>query len=173
MPVPPTAVKVLVLTEAQNDYSWCNSNFDTSGWDQKVKNFTGYGLPIFLSEYGCITNGPRQFGEVGALMSSEMTGVYSGGLMYEYSEDANNYGIVNISSDGQIAELTGFTSFKNALSKYPAPTGDGGFVSTTNSQPCPTKGPSWLVDSTLLPAVPSAALPVSVHLLFRNSAPRC
>jgi hypothetical protein len=31
---------------AFNDYSWCNSNFDTSGWDQKVKNFTGYGLPI-------------------------------------------------------------------------------------------------------------------------------
>lgn len=31
---------------AFNDYSWCNSNFKTSGWDQKVKNFTDYGLPI-------------------------------------------------------------------------------------------------------------------------------
>jgi hypothetical protein len=31
---------------AFNDYSWCNSNFETSGWDQKVKNFTGYGIPI-------------------------------------------------------------------------------------------------------------------------------
>jgi 1,3-beta-glucanosyltransferase GAS5 len=31
---------------AFNDYSWCNSNFQTSGWDQKVKNFTDYGLPI-------------------------------------------------------------------------------------------------------------------------------
>ena len=31
---------------AFNDYSWCNTDFTTSGWDQKVKNFTGYGLPI-------------------------------------------------------------------------------------------------------------------------------
>lgn len=31
---------------AFNDYSWCNSDFQTSGWDQKVKNFTDYGLPI-------------------------------------------------------------------------------------------------------------------------------
>ena len=31
---------------AFNDYSWCNSNFQTSGWDQKVKNFTDYGIAI-------------------------------------------------------------------------------------------------------------------------------
>jgi len=32
---------------AFNDYSWCDpSDFTTSGWDQKVKNFTGYGLPL-------------------------------------------------------------------------------------------------------------------------------
>jgi 1,3-beta-glucanosyltransferase GAS5 len=32
---------------AFNDYSWCDpSSFEISGWDQKVKNFTGYGLPI-------------------------------------------------------------------------------------------------------------------------------
>lgn len=32
---------------AFNDYSWCDpSSFQISGWDQKVKNFTGYGLPI-------------------------------------------------------------------------------------------------------------------------------
>ena len=31
---------------AFNDYSWCNSNFQVSGWDQKVKNFTDYGIPI-------------------------------------------------------------------------------------------------------------------------------
>jgi hypothetical protein len=32
---------------AFNDYSWCDpSSFETSGWDVKVKNFTGYGIPI-------------------------------------------------------------------------------------------------------------------------------
>lgn len=39
---------------AFNDYPWCSpSSFQVSGWDVKVKNFTGYGLPIFLSEWGC------------------------------------------------------------------------------------------------------------------------
>ena len=140
---------------AFNDYSWCNTNFDVSGWDQKVKNFTGYGLPIFLSEYGCITNG-RDFGEVGALMNSEMTSVYSGGLMYEYALEVNKFGIASI--DGStVSELPGFTKFASALSAYPAPTGDGGFTSTTNSQACPTKDSDWLVDSTLLPAMPADA----------------
>lgn len=35
-----------VLTVMQNDYSWCNTDIKTSGWDIKVKNFTGYGIPI-------------------------------------------------------------------------------------------------------------------------------
>lgn len=32
---------------AFNDYSWCDpSDFKTSGWDQKVANFSSYGLPL-------------------------------------------------------------------------------------------------------------------------------
>ena len=31
---------------AFNDYSWCNSDYHTSGWDEKVMNFTDYGIPI-------------------------------------------------------------------------------------------------------------------------------
>ena len=31
---------------AYNDYSWCNTDFLTAGWDQKVENFTEYGLPV-------------------------------------------------------------------------------------------------------------------------------
>jgi hypothetical protein len=32
---------------AFNDYSWCDpSSFQISGWDQKVKNFTNYGIPL-------------------------------------------------------------------------------------------------------------------------------
>lgn len=32
---------------AFNDYSWCDpSSFTISGWDQKVKNFTDYSIPI-------------------------------------------------------------------------------------------------------------------------------
>lgn len=140
---------------AFNDYSWCDSSFTQSGWDQKVKNFTGYGLPLFLSEYGCITNG-RSFGEVQALMSSEMTSVYSGGLVYEYSDEGNGYGVVSIDGDS-VSEKSDFAAYATALSKNAAPTGDGGFTSTTASQACPSPDSDWLVSNTLLPAIPTGA----------------
>ncbi|KAK6082159.1 glycolipid anchored surface protein [Seiridium cupressi] len=144
---------------AFNDYSWCSpSDFQTSGWDQKVKNFTGYGLPIFLSEWGCIANPPRTFEELGALMNSEMTGVYSGGLVYEYSKEGNGFGVVEISgTNSDVTEETEFGNLKSALSKYPAPTGNGGFTSTTTSAACPTADDDWQVDSDSLPAIPDSA----------------
>ncbi|KAK4225354.1 Glucanosyltransferase-domain-containing protein [Podospora fimiseda] len=143
---------------AFNDYSWCNSNFMTSGWDQKVKNFTGYGLPIFLSEYGCLTNG-RDFGEVAALMSKQMTHVYSGGLMYEYAMEENGYGIAKIpgAKSPSVQEVDGFQKFADALAANPAPKGDGGFTSTTHALPCPTKDSEWLVDTDRLPTIPTNA----------------
>ncbi|TDZ39902.1 1,3-beta-glucanosyltransferase gel1 [Colletotrichum sidae] len=140
---------------AFNDYSWCNTNFKEAGWDVKVKNFTDYGLPIFLSEYGCITNG-RDFGEIEALMSDEMTSVYSGGLMYEYSLEENDYGIVTIDGD-KVKEEPEFASLVNAMSKYPAPTGAGGAASTTHSVACPTSDSIWMVDPSEIPTIPKAA----------------
>jgi hypothetical protein len=89
-------------------------------------------------------------------MSSEMTNVYSGGLVYEYTYEANEFGVVQI--NGKAAkELDGFAKYQSALSKYPAPTGDGGFTSTTAAVACPTKDTNWLVDSTLLPEMPEKA----------------
>ncbi|KAI2467544.1 glycoside hydrolase family 72 protein [Annulohypoxylon bovei var. microspora] len=146
---------------AFNDYSWCApSSFEQSGWDQKVKNFTGYGIPIFLSEWGCITNS-RTFEELSALMSDQMSGVYSGGLMYEYSREGNGYGIVELSgSDATVKEESEFASFKSALSKYPAPSGNGGFTSTTASAACPTVDDTWDLEewgASALPAIPEGA----------------
>ncbi|KAK4238551.1 glycoside hydrolase [Achaetomium macrosporum] len=150
---------------AFNDYSWCSSDFVTSGWDKKVQNFTGYGLPIFLSEYGCNHN-KRNFGELESLMHSNMTGVYSGGLMYEYSMEANKFGIVEIEGGqenggvdqtGERKELDEFAAFQSALKKWPAPTGDGGYTSTTRAAECPTQDANWSVSSTALPAIPEGA----------------
>ncbi|KAK0643683.1 glucanosyltransferase [Cercophora newfieldiana] len=144
---------------AFNDYSWCTSDFITSGWDKKVQNFTDYGLPIFLSEYGCIQN-KRDFGEIAALMSPNMTSVYSGGLMYEYTYEENKFGIVTIADKAQKGprtELDEFDAFAKAMSNFPAPTGSGGASATTHSVPCPTKDKHWDVDSTLLPAMPEGA----------------
>lgn len=142
---------------AFNDYSWCDpSSFTTSGWDQKVKNFTGYGLPLFLSEYGCNTN-TRQFQEVSALYSSEMTGVYSGGLVYEYSQEPSNYGLVEISG-GSVSELPDFAALQSQFAATPNPSGDGGYNSTGGASGCPSySSPNWLVQGDALPAIPEGA----------------
>jgi len=141
---------------AFNDYSWCDpSTFTTAGWDQKVKNFTGYGLPIFLSEYGCNTN-TRQFQEVISLYSKDMTPVYSGGLVYEYSEEGSKYGLVKI--DGNtVTETPDFVALKSAFSKTSNPSGDGGYNAEGGSNECPTKSSNWNVADDSLPAIPTAA----------------
>jgi len=142
---------------AFNDYSWCTSNFIESGWDQKVKNFTDYGLPIFLSEWGCVKN-TRDFHELESLMSPNMTGVYSGGLMYEYTMEEAGYGIVEVNSDSELEELDEYSAFKEALADFPAPTGSGGAASSTHSSECPPKDDDWAVDpSDELPKLPEAA----------------
>ncbi|KAL2793866.1 Glucanosyltransferase-domain-containing protein [Aspergillus keveii] len=143
---------------AFNDYSWCSpSSFQKSGWDQKVQNFTGYGLPLFLSEYGCNTN-ERDFGEVEALYSTKMTSVYSGGLVYEYSQEPSDYGLVEIKNN-KVTDLADFDALKTALAKTENPTGDGGYNKTGGANPCPARNaPNWDVDSAdELPAMPKPA----------------
>jgi 1,3-beta-glucanosyltransferase GAS5 len=110
-----------------------------------------------LSEWGCITNG-RDFNELQALMSNQMTSVYSGGLMYEYTLEGNGFGIVKIDpSTGSIAAQPEFAKFASAMSKYPAPTGAGGAASTTHSVPCPTMDSIWEVDPSAIPVMPAQA----------------
>ncbi|KAK2789719.1 beta-glucanosyltransferase [Onygenales sp. PD_12] len=142
---------------AFNDYSWCDpSSFTTSGWDQKVELFSGYGLPLFLSEYGCNTN-KREWNEVKALYSDKMTPVYSGGLVYEYSEEPSNYGLVEIKS-GSVKELPDFAALKKAFAAVKEFEGDGGYNKTGGANACPKKkAPEWDVDSDLLPAMPEPA----------------
>jgi hypothetical protein len=141
---------------AFNDYSWCNSDFETSGWDVKVKNFTNYGIPIFLSEYGCIKNRPRKFEEMEPMMGKEMSSVYSGVLMYEYSLEDNDYGIVKINGNTVKPEKE-FDLFKSALEKYPMPTGTGGAAKSSHGVECPKSESVWQVDPSYLPEMPAQA----------------
>jgi len=93
-------------------------------------------------------------------MSKQMTNVYSGGLMYEYAMEVNGYGIVEIPSQkgATVREQPGFARYASALAANPAPSGDGGASLTTHAASvCPTQDSSWLVDSTLLPAIPEGA----------------
>jgi hypothetical protein len=142
---------------AFNDYSWCDpSSFSQSGWDQKVKTYSEYSKPIFLSEFGCITN-TRQWGEIASLYSSNMTAVYSGGLAYEYTVEVNGFGIVSVGSDGKVSPNEDFNRLKAALAKTPNPSGNGGFKENGKASECPKESEEWEVKGTGLPAQPKKA----------------
>ena len=148
---------------AFNDYSWCDPSSFQTVWEQKVKNFTAYGIPIFLSEYGCNTN-TRQFQEVAALYNTEMTSVYSGGLVYEYSQEPSNYGLVTISGSS-VTERPDFTALQSAFKATADPSGDGGYNSTGGASGCPAQSANWNVTNDALPAIPSAAAAVCPQTL--------
>ncbi|KAK1754620.1 Glucanosyltransferase-domain-containing protein [Echria macrotheca] len=103
---------------ALNSYSWCgDSSFTKSGYDQLVAGFKGSSVPIFYSEYGCNTPSPRIFTEVGTIYGPEMTDVFSGGIVYEYTQEPNNFGLANISADGSITLLPDWYALKDQFSK--------------------------------------------------------
>ncbi|KAI5816315.1 Glucanosyltransferase-domain-containing protein [Pyronema omphalodes] len=143
---------------AINDYSWCgSSSFTTSDWSEKVKNYTDYSIPIFLSEYGCNTPSPRQFGEVTTLYSDKMSPVFSGGLVYEYSQEPNNFGLVEISKDRKsVKKLPDFETLKEQLDKASNPSGDGKAQTGLKISDCPAKSNNWEASDDL-PALPKAA----------------
>ncbi|ORY19270.1 Glucanosyltransferase-domain-containing protein [Clohesyomyces aquaticus] len=142
---------------AFNDYSWCDpSTFKTSGWDKKVEMYKDYSIPLFLSEFGCITN-RRDWNEIAALYSTQMTGVYSGGLVYEYTVEPNGYGLVEVNSDGNIEPNADFERLTKAYAKTKNPTGNGGFKENGTPSKCPPVDDEWEVDTTALPAIPEKA----------------
>lgn len=145
---------------AFNDYSWCDpSTFSTSTWETKVKAFSDYSIPIFLSEFGC-TKTARKFEEIATLYSSQMTSVYSGGLVYEYSKEGDStqqkFGLVDLSG-GSPKELPDFSTLQQAYAKTPAPSDDGGYKPSGSPSTCPSKSSTWLVSGDGLPPMPPQA----------------
>jgi len=78
-----------------NIYSWCgDSSFVESGYEVRTEQFAKYSIPAFFSEYGCNVPSPRQFKEVQAIYGSQMTPVWSGGIVYNYFQQDNDFGML-------------------------------------------------------------------------------
>lgn len=76
-----------------NIYSWCgDSDLEKSSYLERTEEFSTYNVPSFFAEYGCNVNQPRIFTEVGALFGSKMTPVWSGGILYMYFQETNDFG---------------------------------------------------------------------------------
>jgi len=88
--------------------------------------------------YGCNEVRPRIWQEVDALYSEKMTGVFSGGLVYEFTQEPNDYGLVNITKDEDAVILKEFDSLGDAFEKTPKePTIPSGSSNPTRPVDCP------------------------------------
>jgi len=98
---------------ALNSYSWCGaSTFTTSGYDVLVSDFSSTSVPVFFSEYGCNKPAPRVFTEVPVIYGPLVSPVLSGGMVYEYSEEPADYGLVQINSNGSAQVLPDYDTLQ-------------------------------------------------------------
>jgi hypothetical protein len=108
-----------------NSYQWCGKQtFASSGYDVLVNDYKDYSLPLFFSEFGCNAVTPRLFQEIEALFSTPMTTVFSGGLVYEFSQEPNNYGLVEMDPNGNVYLMADFETLAKqykAVSNNQAP----------------------------------------------------
>ncbi|ETN37853.1 uncharacterized protein HMPREF1541_07476 [Cyphellophora europaea CBS 101466] len=136
-----------------NIYSWCgDSSFQESGYDVRTKEFENWNIPVFFAEYGCNEVQPREFTEVGALYGSQMNDVWSGGIVYMYFQEANNYGLVSVDGDS-VSTLDDFNNLATQIASID-PTGPNSAdynPTNTAAAACPSVGDDWHAPSGLPP----------------------
>lgn len=99
-----------------NSYSWCgDATYESSGYNVLTEDFANATVPVFFSEFGCNNVEPRVFTEVQALYSQDMTQALSGGLVYEWTQESNNYGLVQINSNNTVSLLI---DYQNLQAQY-------------------------------------------------------
>lgn len=112
-----------------NSYSWCgDATYHSSGYDVLTEDFTNITVPVFFSETGCNKVKPRVFSEIQAIYGPDMSQALSGALVYEYSQEANEFGLVSINDNGTVSLLIDFENLRSQYSKL-----DFGAITASNS----------------------------------------
>lgn len=144
-----------------NIYSWCGKNtLKGSGYQDQIDFFKDYSVPVFFAEYGCnLPNGAegRIFDETTALYESPMTDVFSGGIVYMYFQEANDYGLVKPSGD-KVSKMKNFEALKKKVNAAnPKGVDSDKYDAKLKAASCPAIGTAWKAAEGLPPS-PDKAL---------------
>ncbi|KAG0080447.1 1,3-beta-glucanosyltransferase gas1 [Linnemannia elongata] len=143
-----------------NLYEWCGASttYKTSGYAERSKDIASYSIPVFLSEFGCNLVTPRTFPEVKSIFGPDMTDTWSGGIVYEWSQEDNNYGLVQVKNDNTVSLLPDYTNLKTVLSPLrPAGVKMDAFKESRPISTCPAITSTWEPNEKLAPTPSSAA----------------
>ncbi|KAH8882972.1 hypothetical protein GQ53DRAFT_438245 [Thozetella sp. PMI_491] len=144
-----------------NIYEWCGDNtFQGSGYADRTDFFKNYSVPVFFAEYGCNTQGGaegRLWQDTTALYSSDMTGVWSGGIAFMYFEEANDFGLVKIQNNA-VSTMKNYGVLSSRVAAA-TPTGVamGSYNPSNSPQPCPAIQADWVAREQL-PPTPNATV---------------
>ncbi|PNS20050.1 1,3-beta-glucanosyltransferase [Sphaceloma murrayae] len=140
-----------------NAYEWCGSStYSTSGYSDLQKNASSYNIPIFFSETGCNTPAPRTFEDQAAIFGDEMSGTWSGAIIYEWIQEANNYGL--ISYGPTVAATATASNVMDGFSRAGTPTPISPDFSNLSKQ-WKTLSPSGVSESAYQPTVTAPPCP--------------
>ncbi|KAJ5239013.1 hypothetical protein N7468_003632 [Penicillium chermesinum] len=125
-----------------NSYSWCgDATYQSSGYNVLTEDFSNATLPVQ------------------ALYGEEMTQAFSGGLVYEWTEEENEYGLVNVNNSDTVTTLIDYKNLQAQFAKI-----DMDRITTSNKTQTSINPPECAADlitaddfynSWDLPAAPS------------------
>lgn len=146
-----------------NIYEWCDpTTYETSGYKDRVNDFSHYNIPLFFSEFGCNIVygklGVRSFSQIPHIYSNKMTNVFSGGIVYEWFQNVNHYGLVDILNNGNVSPRQDYLNLKKQFSKInPTLVRMSDYNPTKRPPDCPFVNQHWQA-SVALPPIPNSYL---------------